>query len=386
MFRNLFKTHKKMENTRKDGTSQTLAIPTRECDIKSEIHNLLIVDESGSMCHLCEATISGINETLETIRQAQKQYAETQTHYVSIVVFDSPGEHHNPVRTLIDDVPIEQVGTFSNYHPCGCTPLYDAVGSSLTHLYNKVKDKPDATAVVTIITDGMENSSCDWNLQSVSALIKDLTEKGWTFSYMGSEHDVTTVTHDLHITNVIKFAHTECGSNSTWDRERSAKMAFYSEINSADYRKMSMEERVNSKRRMSANYYTNRETPRHIEAIKSNEVYVFGTDVNGMHQGYCGRKAVMNFGAIAGQNEGMMGQSYAIPTGNNHLIAIAQAAERFRAYAAAHPERRFLVTEIGCGGAGFTPEIIAPMFQGCVEFENVALPRSFWNALGIEND
>ncbi len=99
---------------------------------KAHIYNLIIVDESGSMSHLREATLSGINETINTIRSAQEEFAETQEHRLTLVTFDS-GANRPDVRTMIDNQPIAEVREFSDYMPHGWTPLYDAMGQSLTN-------------------------------------------------------------------------------------------------------------------------------------------------------------------------------------------------------------------------------------------------------------
>ena len=125
---------------------------------KAIIHNLIIVDESGSMSHLKNATILGVNETIKTIRNAQTEFAATQEHMLTLVTFDS-NSFKPAVRTIIDDMPVLEVAEFCDYAPNGCTPLYDALGQSLTALYNKIKDNKDATAVVTVLTDGFENAS-----------------------------------------------------------------------------------------------------------------------------------------------------------------------------------------------------------------------------------
>ena len=83
---------------------------------KARIYNLIIVDESGSMCHLREATLSGINETINTIRSAQEEFAETQTHTLTLVTFDSNSKRED-VRTMIDNQPITEVKEFNDYMP-----------------------------------------------------------------------------------------------------------------------------------------------------------------------------------------------------------------------------------------------------------------------------
>ena len=75
---------------------------------KARIYNLIIVDESGSMSHLREATLSGINETIGTIKSAQKEFAETQEHTLTLVTFDSDSNRPD-VRTMIDNLSITEV-------------------------------------------------------------------------------------------------------------------------------------------------------------------------------------------------------------------------------------------------------------------------------------
>lgn len=125
---------------------------------KAHIHDLIIVDERGSMTNLREATLSGINETINTIRNAQKEFADTQMQTPTLATFDSSNNRPD-VRTLIDDMPITEVQDFKDYMPNGCAPLYDAMGQSLTTLHNRIKDDDTAVAVVTVLTDGLENSS-----------------------------------------------------------------------------------------------------------------------------------------------------------------------------------------------------------------------------------
>lgn len=198
-----------------------------EKDGKAHIYNLIIVDESGSMGHLCNATISGVNETINTIRQAQKDFADQQTHFLTLVTFDSPGQNGKAVRTIIDTKPIGEVEDFKNYAPYGGTPLYDAMGLSISRLYQMVKDDEDASAIVTVMTDGLENTSREYSLQMLKKLIERLKEEGWTFNYMGSAHDVQAVTRDLSIENVVEFSHDEEGTNETWRRERMSKRRMF---------------------------------------------------------------------------------------------------------------------------------------------------------------
>ena len=351
---------------------------------KAQIYNLIIVDESGSMDELKDATLSGINETINTIRNAQKEFAATQEHLLTLVTFDSRA-NAPMVRTVIDTKPIADVAAFSNYAPFGCTPLYDALGQSITALYNKIKDNKDATAVVTVLTDGLENSSTEWNATSLRALIVKLKHEGWSFSYMGSAHNVKGVSDLLSIENVVEFSHDKHGAENTWDRESASRREYYMKMN-AVYEKggfASDEERRSMKCRFAKEYYGNRVTPERIEQLEYNEVFVFGSNAAGHHAGGAAACAMQRFGARWGQGEGLQGHCYAIPTmdGNSRMI---QAVERFALYARQHPELRFLVTRVGCGIAGYSDMEIAPLFKECVTLENVTLPQEFWKVLGLK--
>ena len=117
-------------------------------------------------------------------------------------------------------------------------------------------------------------------------------------------------------------------------------------------------------------------TPDYISELRHNEVFVFGSNARGMHYGGAAAFAVGRFGAIMGQGEGLQGHSYAIPTmeGMENMRA---AVDRFIAFAQEHPELTFLVTPIGCGIAGYSPEDIAPLFVAAKTLDNVHLPESF---------
>ena len=121
-------------------------------------------------------------------------------------------------------------------------------------------------------------------------------------------------------------------------------------------------------------------TPALITELKENEIFVFGSNIHGMHGGGAARIAYQKFGAEMGNGEGLQGQSYALPTMEG-LENTKKAVNNFIICAKAHKELIFLVTPVGCGIAGYTPEEIAPMFKDAVELENVYLPITFWKIL-----
>ena len=351
---------------------------------KARIYNLIIVDESGSMSDLRESTLSGINETISTIHSAQEEFVTTQEHTLTLVTFDS-GSNRPDVRTMIDNQPISEVKDFKDYMPNGCTPLYDAMGQSLTRLHDRIKDDKDATAVVTVLTDGLENASRSWDAAGLRRLIEQLKSEGWSFAYMGSAHDVKEVTDLLSIENVVEFSHNDLGADNTWRRERSSRRTYYEKMNRMyeEERSMSMEEILERKRRYAKEYYSQRVSPARIDHLEANEIFVFGSNKGGLHSGGAASHAKLRFGAIWGQGEGLQGQSYAIPTMEG-IAEMREAIHRFALFAAEHPELRFLVTRIGCGVAGYSVSQIAPLFKECIPLENVALPSDFWAVLGLK--
>ena len=128
----------------------------------------------------------------------------------------------------------------------------------------------------------------------------------------------------------------------------------------------------------------NRITKDLVLSLAPDEVFVFGSNLGGFHGGGAARAAYNKFGAVWGQGVGMQGQSYAIPTMQGGVETIAPYVDEFIEYAGNHPEKKFLVTEIGCGIAGFTPEEIAPLFKDAAGIENISLPERFWEV--IERD
>lgn len=124
-----------------------------------------------------------------------------------------------------------------------------------------------------------------------------------------------------------------------------------------------------------------RTTPNLIRSLKENEIFVFGSNLAGAHDGGAARIAVQNFGAIYGQGVGLQGQSYAIPTMQGGVETIRPYVDEFANFAIAHPELKFFVTRIGCGIAGFSDKDIAPLFVKVVPINNIYLPDSFWQLL-----
>lgn len=118
-------------------------------------------------------------------------------------------------------------------------------------------------------------------------------------------------------------------------------------------------------------------TPDAISTLKPDEVFVFGSNLQGFHGGGAARVAQMKFGAIWGQGIGMQGQSYAIPTMQGGVETFKPYVDQFVAFAKEHTELFFYVTRIGCGIAGFKDQDVAPLFVDASTVENICLPESF---------
>lgn len=351
---------------------------------KTQIYNLIILDKSGSMSSIANAAISGFNETIGGIRSAQKQFGDTQEHFVSLMVFCDCDKSF-----IYDNVPIADVKelTSKEYRPCCCTPLYDAMGISLNKLLNDIKNNPDATAVVTIITDGLENASKEYRLADIKALVERLkNDEGWNFSYIGTNQDVEKSSRDLSIDNHMAFVDDQDGMETAWRKERNARSRMYCSF-SMDMASMPLgmdkKEFFSRKNRRADKYVSSmvsndRITPDRITNLHPNVVFVFGSNTAGAHMGGAAHQAVEQFGAIMGQGEGLQGQSYAIPTVGLNKGEIETAVMRFIDFARQNPDKKFLVTRIGCGIAGYSPKEIAPFFASAYDVENIALPSDFW--------
>ena len=351
---------------------------------KTQVYNLIILDKSGSMSSIAKAAISGFNETIGGIRSAQKQFADTQEHFVSLMVFCDCDKSF-----IYDNVPVAEVKelTSREYQPCCCTPLYDAMGISLNKLLNDIKDNPDATAVITIITDGLENASKEYRLADIKALVERLkNEEGWNFSYIGTNQDVEKSSHDLSIDNHMAFADNQEGMEEAWRKERNSRSRMYSAISfEMESMPVGMEKKAffALRNRKTVKYVSSilsndRITPERITRLQPNEIFVFGSNKNGIHAGGAAHQAVEHFGAIMGQGEGLQGQSYAIPTVGLELGEIESAVMRFIEFARQNPDKKFFVTNIGCGNAGFLPKQIAPFFAPAYDVENISLSSEFW--------
>ena len=221
---------------------------------KTKVYNVIIMDRSGSMWDIQKSAIQGYNEVLGGIKADAKTYAETQEHFMTLVLFDS---------TSIDNVYWNEdpakaaILTSETYVPGAATPLYDAMGKTLTALQKELKGDDNHSVAVTVITDGLENSSEEYDLPAIKGLIEHLKGEGWSFAYMGTDHDVESVTVSLSISNVIQFAKTEEETLETFRKERRARerWAAGEAAFSVACPAATLEEKVAYRRKMADSYY-----------------------------------------------------------------------------------------------------------------------------------
>jgi len=194
---------------------------------KTQVFNVIILDKSGSMESIRQAAVDGFNETLAGIKKAQEKYAESQEHFVSLLTFCDCEKKY-----VFDKVPVAEARklTLDDYEPCCCTPLYDAMGFTLTTMRNHVKKVDDAVVVVTIITDGYENASKEYTGAAVKKLVEEQKGEGWTFTYMGANQDSVEVAFNLSIRNSRNFEATSSGTARVMGKDTSTRMNFFGKL------------------------------------------------------------------------------------------------------------------------------------------------------------
>lgn len=327
------------------------------------IHNLMILDESGSMNSIYDAALTGANETIQSIRSAQNEYAN-QDHRFTFVTFNTSGEN---VKTVLNDVPITDVRdlTKSDYRPNACTPLYDAMGKALTTLERRVTEED--RVLVTIITDGMENASQEYSGKMIKEMVERLREKGWTFVYIGANQDSVEVARDLNINNAMNFKANSAGTGMMYKIHREKSKRYYEKMSRFGRGFSSEEDFFEDK-------ISNRITPRRIDVLEPNQILVFESNIRGEHRHGIAELAYQRHGAVWGQASGAQGQCYAIPLMPQNPQGMIPYINDFFEHVRQHPELTFLVTEFNLNVMDFIR-----LFADGVKYQNVCFPEVYWS-------
>lgn len=185
------------------------------------VYNLIIIDESGSMSIIHREALAGLNETISTCQQMEKIHPEMKQH-ITLISFDS-----NHFKFHYDNVNAQKAHLLSmnDYQPSGATPLYDAIGKGIAKL--NAQTGVDDNVLITIITDGEENCSEEYNLKMIKNLIDKQKRLGWTFTLIGTDNlDVEGMASSLSIDNHLAFTEDEKGTKEMFRKERIARMRF----------------------------------------------------------------------------------------------------------------------------------------------------------------
>jgi Mg-chelatase subunit ChlD len=212
-------------------------------ETKHQVHNLIILDESGSMDSIKKTIIQGFNEIVQTVKGIEANFPE-QEHFISLVTFNGLGQKvlhfTDPVKKLkqIDD---------AKYQPDASTPLYDAMGFSFKMLRKVLEFKPDHNVLVTILTDGEENASKEYSGRDIKKMIEELKLNRWTFTYIGTDHDVEKFAASISITNTMVFQKDEENMKAMFVKEQSSRHAY--------------SEKIRNKTNTNDNFYNNDNNP-----------------------------------------------------------------------------------------------------------------------------
>lgn len=192
--------------------------------MKAKVHNLIILDESGSMGSVLLPTISGFNELMDNIRLSAEQFPD-QEHRVSFLTFNSSGKNWIAENAVPGNI---QKLTRENYRPNCDTPLYDAIGFSC----NKIRTWMElgTKVLVSILSDGHENASVEFRRHEIRQLVENLENEGWTFTYMGTDHDVLSASMEINIKNTMEFSKSAEGMEEMFRKERSSRDFYYQKI------------------------------------------------------------------------------------------------------------------------------------------------------------
>ena len=193
---------------------------------KHQVHNLIILDESGSMDSIRETTIQGFNEIVQTVKGIEKEHPD-QEHFISFISFNGLG---TKLHNFID--PVEKLNQLNTktYHPDASTPLFDAMGFGLTKLKQELANQTHYHVLVTILTDGEENASREFSGKAIKQLVEEMKMSGWTFTYIGTDHDVEKFAMTVSITNTLVFSKNEEDMKLMFAKEKSARKGYSDKI------------------------------------------------------------------------------------------------------------------------------------------------------------
>jgi uncharacterized protein YegL len=194
----------------------------------NKVYNLIILDESGSMEAIKQATIQGFNELLQSIKHSLKENPEIG-QFVNYYSFNG-----SAIKELLplNDASLLNFLTDKDYHPDNMTPLYDAVGLAVNRLKTSIQHQTNYSVLVTILTDGEENASTEYTHKAIASLINDMRSKGWVFTYIGANHDVEQTAFSLNINNHLHFNANEKDMKAMFTTTSNSRRSYIDKIKS----------------------------------------------------------------------------------------------------------------------------------------------------------
>ncbi len=197
-----------------------------ETNNRTKVYNVIILDKSGSMSSITKQAIDGVNETIASIKRGQEKNPE-QDNILTLVAFCGC-----EIKKIYENTPIAEVTpiTERDYRPCCMTPLYDAIGNTITAVHRLMEGDNNAIASVTVITDGYENASKEYSHKAIKSLIEAYKSEGWLFAYIGADHDVEAVAFNLAIDNHMAFEKTEEDTARMFDEFQSCRINYINDM------------------------------------------------------------------------------------------------------------------------------------------------------------
>lgn len=198
---------------------------------KHQVHNLIILDESGSMLSIKQEIVEAFNAIVTTMKKLAESFPE-QEHLISMVTFNSL-----ETKTYLHMSPLASLDVISgrNYCPQSGTPLYDAMGFSIGRLRNETVKSGKHNVLVNVLTDGLENASREYSGPAIRSLVDDLKRSGnWTFTYTGADHDVEKAAIDVSIPNVNRFQKSKAGIDNFLRQELHGKKKYMEKIRTGE--------------------------------------------------------------------------------------------------------------------------------------------------------
>lgn len=225
-------------------------------DKELSTYNIIILDRSGSMSPIQQETVSGTDSIINDIRV---QCTDSCEQIVTLMSFSSMGNIFHSLNCSADSMP---AFTEKDYSPEGGTPLFDAIGETCKKAEAYVDSMNFDIVSISIITDGLENSSHTYSQDAIQNLIARLSEKGWLFAYIGAGHNVEDVANALGIKNYMTFTKSSEGTKYMIDQNRSSRYNYYKK----------MERIINDERKRKGRELTNEEKAT-LRKLQNTEYY-----------------------------------------------------------------------------------------------------------------